>query len=124
MLCELAALCRCQVTERVLCKALHEGFRAIKLHEVDEKVIAAAPRDAALLLDVNCEWSVPEAIAVGRRLAPLNLEWFEEPVFPPEDAGCARWARAAAFRSPPARTAALYRSSPRCSMAFNMPNPP
>jgi len=67
-------------------KALDEGHRAIKLHEVDEKVIAAAPRDAALLLDVNCEWSVPEAIAVGRRLAPLGLEWFEEPVFPPEDA--------------------------------------
>jgi L-alanine-DL-glutamate epimerase-like enolase superfamily enzyme len=28
---------------------------------------------------------VPEAIAVGKRLAPLGLEWFEEPVFPPED---------------------------------------
>jgi L-alanine-DL-glutamate epimerase-like enolase superfamily enzyme len=67
-------------------RALGEGFRAIKLHEVDEKVIAAAPRGAALLLDVNCEWSVAEAIAVGRRLAPLGLEWFEEPVFPPEDA--------------------------------------
>ena len=67
-------------------RAIDEGFRAIKLHEVDEKVIAAAPRDAALLLDVNCEWSVPEAIAVGKRLAPLGLEWFEEPVFPPEDA--------------------------------------
>jgi L-alanine-DL-glutamate epimerase-like enolase superfamily enzyme len=67
-------------------KALDEGHRAIKLHEVDEKVIAAAPRDVPLLLDVNCEWSVPEAIAVGRRLAPLGLEWFEEPVFPPEDA--------------------------------------
>ena len=67
-------------------RALDEGFRAIKLHEVDEKVIAAAPRPAALMLDVNCEWSVPEAIAVGRRLAPLGLEWFEEPVFPPEDA--------------------------------------
>src|SRR5688500_17088795 len=67
-------------------RALGEGFRAVKLHEVDEKVIAAAPRDAALLLDVNCEWTVPEAIAVGKRLAPLGLEWFEEPVFPPEDA--------------------------------------
>lgn len=66
-------------------KALDDGFRAIKLHEVDEKVIAAAPRDAALLLDVNCEWSVSEAIAVGKRLAPLGLDWFEEPVFPPED---------------------------------------
>ena len=70
-------------------QAVGEGFRAIKLHEVGEPVIAAAraavPREAALLLDVNCEWSVEEAIAVGRRLAPLGLEWFEEPVFPPED---------------------------------------
>jgi D-galactarolactone cycloisomerase len=67
-------------------RALGEGFRAIKLHEVDEKVIAAVPRDAALLLDVNCEWTVPQAIEIGKRLAPLGLEWFEEPIFPPEDA--------------------------------------
>jgi D-galactarolactone cycloisomerase len=71
-------------------RALDDGHRAIKLHEVAEPVIAAAhaavPRDVALLLDVNCEWTVPEAIAVGKRLAPIGLEWFEEPVFPPEDA--------------------------------------
>jgi D-galactarolactone cycloisomerase len=71
-------------------RALDDGHRAIKLHEVSEPVIAAGraavPRDAALLLDVNCEWSVPDAIAIGKRLAPLGLEWFEEPVFPPEDA--------------------------------------
>jgi L-alanine-DL-glutamate epimerase-like enolase superfamily enzyme len=70
-------------------QALGEGFSAIKLHEVSEPVIAAArasvPREVALLLDVNCEWSVDQAIAVGKRLAPLGLEWFEEPVFPPED---------------------------------------
>ena len=66
-------------------KALDDGFRAIKLHEVDEKVIAAAPRDAARRLDVNSEWSVSEANAVGKRLAPHGLDWFEEPVFPPED---------------------------------------
>jgi len=70
-------------------QALDEGFGAIKLHEVSEPVIAAAraavPRHVALLLDVNCEWSVEDAIAVGRRLAPMGLEWFEEPVFPPED---------------------------------------
>jgi L-alanine-DL-glutamate epimerase-like enolase superfamily enzyme len=70
-------------------QALGEGFRAIKLHEVSEPVIAAAraavPRETALMLDVNCEWSVADAIAVGKRLAPLGLEWFEEPVFPPED---------------------------------------
>jgi L-alanine-DL-glutamate epimerase-like enolase superfamily enzyme len=69
-------------------QAVGEGFGAIKLHEVSEPVIAAAraavPRQA-LLLDVNCEWSVEDAIAIGRRLAPLGLEWFEEPVFPPED---------------------------------------
>jgi L-alanine-DL-glutamate epimerase-like enolase superfamily enzyme len=84
-----ASLLRYADRDRVIqyCKrALDEGYRAIKLHEVDEKVIAAAPRDAALLLDVNCEWSVADAIAVGKRLAPLGLEWFEEPVFPPEDA--------------------------------------
>ena len=70
-------------------QALGAGFGAIKLHEVSEPVIAAAraavPGSAALLLDVNCEWNVAEAIAVGRRLAPMGLEWFEEPVFPPED---------------------------------------
>ncbi len=70
-------------------QALGEGFGTIKLHEVSEPVIAAArtavPRGDALLLDVNCEWNVADAIAVGRRLAPLDLAWFEEPVFPPED---------------------------------------
>jgi L-alanine-DL-glutamate epimerase-like enolase superfamily enzyme len=75
---------------REFCKrALDEGHRAIKLHEVSEPVIAAAraavPRSAALLLDVNCEWSVADAIAIGKRLAPTGLAWFEEPVFPPED---------------------------------------
>lgn len=70
-------------------RAVGEGFPAVKLHEVSEPVIAAAraavPREVALQLDVNCEWSVPDAIAIGKRLAPLGLEWFEEPVFPPED---------------------------------------
>ena len=70
-------------------QAIGEGFGAIKLHEVSEPVIAAAravvPESAPLLLDVNCEWTIAEAIAVGRRLAPMGLAWFEEPVFPPED---------------------------------------
>jgi L-alanine-DL-glutamate epimerase-like enolase superfamily enzyme len=74
---------------RYCAQAVGEGFGAIKLHEVSEPVIAAAraavPRSAALLLDVNCEWNVADAVAIGKRLAPLGLEWFEEPVFPPED---------------------------------------
>jgi D-galactarolactone cycloisomerase len=71
-------------------QALAEGFAAVKLHEVSEPAIAAAravlPRDTPLLLDVNCEWSVEDAIAIGRRLAAMAPGWFEEPVFPPEDA--------------------------------------
>jgi len=72
------------------CEQAHgEGFGAIKLHEISEPVIAAAraslPRAATLLLDVNCEWPVADAIAIGKRLAPMDLGWFEEPVFPPED---------------------------------------
>ena len=74
---------------RYCSRAVDEGFGAVKLHEVSEPVIRAARgavrRDTALLLDVNCEWSVPDAIAIGRRLADVGLEWFEEPVFPPED---------------------------------------
>ena len=70
-------------------QAVGEGFGAVKLHEVSEPVIAAAraavPQSAALLLDVNCEWNVEDAIAIGKRLAPMKLDWFEEPVFPPED---------------------------------------
>ena len=70
-------------------QAVGEGYRAIKLHEISEPVIAAAraavPREVELLLDVNCEWSVEDAIAIGKRLAPMGLGWFEEPVFPPED---------------------------------------
>jgi D-galactarolactone cycloisomerase len=79
-----------KLVQRYCEQALGEGHRAIKLHEVSEPVIAAAraavPRDVALLLDVNCEWTVPEAVAIGKRLAPHGLAWFEEPVFPPEDA--------------------------------------
>lgn len=75
-------------------RALGEGFDAIKLHEVSEPVIAAAravvPRETALMLDVNCEWNAADAMAIGKRLAPLGLEWFEEPVFPPEDGAALR----------------------------------
>ena len=75
--------------ERHCSQAVADGFGAIKLHEVDEPIIAAAravvPRSSPLLLDVNCEWSVADAIAIGKRLAPMGLAWFEEPVFPPED---------------------------------------
>jgi L-alanine-DL-glutamate epimerase-like enolase superfamily enzyme len=72
-----------------------QGYRAIKLHQIDVESVAVA-RDAVgdgveLMLDTNCPWSVEEAIRVGRRLEPYALRWLEEPVWPAEDyAGLAR----------------------------------
>ena len=76
-------------------KVLKRGYRHIKLHEITMPPIKAA-RDAAgadipIMVDCNCPWTVAEAIAMARRLQPLDLKWFEEPVWPPEDhAGLAR----------------------------------
>ena len=70
-------------------RAVAEGFAAIKLHEIDEAVIAAAraavPRNLPLMFDVNCPWTPDEAVAIATRLAAHAPEWLEEPVFPPED---------------------------------------
>jgi D-galactarolactone cycloisomerase len=76
-------------------RALKRGYRHLKLHEITEGPIKAgrdaAGPDVAIMVDCNCPWTVAEAIAMARRLAPCNLKWFEEPVWPPEDhAGMAR----------------------------------
>lgn len=70
-------------------RAVTAGFRAIKLHQTDPASVRAA-REAVgagvtLMLDVNCAWTVAEAIGMGRALASLDLAWLEEPVWPPED---------------------------------------
>jgi L-alanine-DL-glutamate epimerase-like enolase superfamily enzyme len=76
-------------------RALKRGYRHLKLHEITPEPIRAA-REAAgpdipIMVDCNCPWTVAEAIAMARRLAPLGLAWLEEPVWPPEDhAGLAR----------------------------------
>lgn len=76
-------------------RAVGQGYRHLKLHEVDHEPIAAARAAAGpgprIMLDTNCPWTVDEAIAMARRLQPLDLTWLEEPVWPPEDfAGLAR----------------------------------
>ena len=76
-------------------RVVDQGYRHIKLHEVAWEPIAAARAAAGpspqIMLDTNCPWTVDEAIAMARRLAPLDLAWLEEPVWPPEDyAGLAR----------------------------------
>jgi L-alanine-DL-glutamate epimerase-like enolase superfamily enzyme len=70
-------------------QALGRGYRWIKLHEITVPEIAAA-RDVAgagvpIMVDTNCPWTVNEAVDMARRLAPLNLHWLEEPVWPPEN---------------------------------------
>jgi L-alanine-DL-glutamate epimerase-like enolase superfamily enzyme len=77
------------LTARNAAAAAAEGYAAVKLHEVDVAAVRAA-RDALgpdvpLMDDVNCPWSVAEALRHAALLRPINLHWLEEPVWPPED---------------------------------------
>ncbi len=70
-------------------RALGQGFRHIKLHEIELAATRAAREtagpDVDIMLDVNCPWSAQEALAMAGKLRPLDLCWLEEPVWPPED---------------------------------------
>jgi D-galactarolactone cycloisomerase len=70
-------------------RAATRGYRDVKLHEVTIPEIAAG-RDALgdnarLMVDVNCPWTVWQALAIARDLEELDLTWLEEPVWPPGD---------------------------------------
>jgi L-alanine-DL-glutamate epimerase-like enolase superfamily enzyme len=78
-----------QVVARNVERALGQGFRHIKLHEIEVEPTRAA-REAAgesveIMLDVNCPWSLREALEMAERLQPFRLRWLEEPVWPPEN---------------------------------------
>jgi L-alanine-DL-glutamate epimerase-like enolase superfamily enzyme len=70
-------------------RALRDGFRHVKLHEIDVASTGAAReaagRDVGIMLDVNCPWSRREALDMAVKLRPFDLRWLEEPVWPPED---------------------------------------
>jgi L-alanine-DL-glutamate epimerase-like enolase superfamily enzyme len=70
-------------------RALQDGFRHIKLHEIELAPTRAARQAAGeevdIMLDVNCPWTQREALDMAQKLRPLNLRWLEEPVWPPED---------------------------------------
>ena len=70
-----------------------EGFSAIKLKVgfgvaedagVAKAVRAAIGPEVALMIDANHAYDATGAIQLGRRVADLDIGWFEEPV-PPED---------------------------------------
>jgi D-galactarolactone cycloisomerase len=70
-------------------RAGSRGYRDVKLHETTTPEIAAA-RDALgdearLMVDVNCPWTVWQALEMARALEDLDLAWLEEPVWPPGD---------------------------------------
>ena len=84
-------------------RALARGYRDVKLHEIDTPGVQAARRaigpDAKLMVDVNCPWTVAQAIDMARAFHASNLEWLEEPVWPPEDMdGLARVRREGGIR--------------------------
>ncbi len=70
-------------------KAIDRGYRYVKLHEITmaeiRAAVDAAGRDAIVMLDTNCPWSVADALRYDRELEPLGLFWLEEPVWPPEN---------------------------------------
>jgi D-galactarolactone cycloisomerase len=70
-------------------RAASRGYRDIKLHEITTPEITAARDalgdDARLMVDVNCPWTVWQALDMARELEDLELTWLEEPVWPPGD---------------------------------------
>lgn len=75
-------------------RAQGQGYTAFKLHESSVEAITAARRQAGpasdLMTDVNCRWSVQEAAEAMEALAPSELLWMEEPIFPPDDTAALR----------------------------------
>jgi L-alanine-DL-glutamate epimerase-like enolase superfamily enzyme len=70
-------------------QALDSGFTAVKLHEREITAVRAAREEAgqgtALMLDVNCPWTLAQARAMAEQLRETRLRWLEEPLWPPED---------------------------------------
>jgi L-alanine-DL-glutamate epimerase-like enolase superfamily enzyme len=80
-------------------RAVGQGYRFVKLHEIDVPQTRAA-REAAgddvhLMLDTNCPWSLREALDMAERLQPFGLYWLEEPCWPPENYAALAEVRAA-----------------------------
>lgn len=69
--------------------AVSRGYGAVKLHETTAQAVRAAsevtkPRKLPLMVDVNCAWSVDEALGVLSQLRDIPLHWLEEPTWPPD----------------------------------------
>jgi L-alanine-DL-glutamate epimerase-like enolase superfamily enzyme len=74
---------------RNVARALERGYRQIKLHERTAEAAAATREttgpDIPIMVDTNCAWTPDAATAAVAAMAPSNLLWVEEPIWPPED---------------------------------------
>jgi L-alanine-DL-glutamate epimerase-like enolase superfamily enzyme len=101
------------IVARNSARAVAEGYRTIKLHEIGVEQVRRA-REAIgpgikLTVDTNCPWTADEAISMARQMKDLDLHWLEEPVFPPEDhASLARVRREAPVATAAGENAAGY----------------
>lgn len=78
-------------------RAIASGFDALKLkvgHRDPRRDIVRARLvrqtvgpDVRLMVDANQQWTVPQALAIGRDLADLDLFWIEEPTHPDDIVG-------------------------------------
>jgi D-galactarolactone cycloisomerase len=78
-----------ELVARHAAEAIEQGYTRVKLHEIGLAEITAGRKAVGpkvdLMVDCNCPWDADEAVAMAERLAPLNLLWLEEPVWPPEN---------------------------------------
>lgn len=87
-----ASLPRYNDLEKLKMAALHakqSGYEQIKLHQLDVESLKLVREEVGdgvrLMMDINCAWSPEKALEMAREFAPYNLQWLEEPIWPPED---------------------------------------
>ena len=74
---------------RIVGRALGEGFKQIKLHERTADAVAGGPRRGRPRRAVDgryqLSWLPADAVDAVAEMAPSDLLWIEEPIWPPED---------------------------------------
>jgi D-galactarolactone cycloisomerase len=87
-----ASFLRCtdeQALEKCCLEARRQGYRAVKLHEIEVGRIRLAREvlgpDIGLAVDTNCPWNRDEARSIADQIRDLDILWLEEPLWPPDD---------------------------------------
>ena len=70
-------------------RAINSGFTAVKLHEIDPMYIDLLHNEfgesLGIMVDVNGDFTLHEAIDFGVKISNRNIIWYEEPVKPIRD---------------------------------------